>query len=274
MICYVLQGTNISPQNGILKMIFLFPRWYVNSLEGIHFYFTYWWIPKKVGCKKGNTYKSRRRIFELHLPRWSICTVSLTAICKIPRLLDGCGIWGRWSSRFAATKVTWFIWFGPQGTQVNWVYIGVLLFCQLRPTAPHFVNRDLPKNWPNKFTMISMFVKSVQSFAKRFIHERSEAYIYSPFVRVSLIWILFWYSLCPWHFLNTFLPLFLHRRHLYLLWIGHVYRLRCRWPQRSAGPGENQITEWARGVSHWASWKKSMNIYQSSTSWCFQICEF
>ena len=24
---YTLQGTNISPQNGILKMIFLFPRW-------------------------------------------------------------------------------------------------------------------------------------------------------------------------------------------------------------------------------------------------------
>ena len=23
----ILQGTNISPQNGILKMIFLFPRW-------------------------------------------------------------------------------------------------------------------------------------------------------------------------------------------------------------------------------------------------------
>ena len=27
MICYALQGTNISPQNGILKMIFRFPRW-------------------------------------------------------------------------------------------------------------------------------------------------------------------------------------------------------------------------------------------------------
>jgi len=24
---YTLQGTNISPQNGILKMLFLFPRW-------------------------------------------------------------------------------------------------------------------------------------------------------------------------------------------------------------------------------------------------------
>ena len=246
---------------------------YVNSFEGIHFYFTYWWIPKKV-VAKSNSYKSRRRIFELHLPRCIICTVSLTAICKIFRVLDGCGIWGRWSSRFAATKVTWFIRFSPRGTQVNWVYIGILLFCQLRPTAPHFVNRDWPNNWPNKSTMISMFVEWAQSFAKTVIHERSEAYIYSPFVRASLIWILFWYSLCPWHFLNTFLSLFLHRRHLYLLWIGHVYRLRCRWPQRSAGPGENQSTEWARGVSHWASWKKTMNIYQSTTSWCFQICEF
>ena len=28
-----LQGTNISPKNGILKMIFLFPRW-DSSLEG------------------------------------------------------------------------------------------------------------------------------------------------------------------------------------------------------------------------------------------------
>ena len=26
-ILYTLQGTNISPKNGILKMIFLFPRW-------------------------------------------------------------------------------------------------------------------------------------------------------------------------------------------------------------------------------------------------------
>ena len=33
-----LQGTNISPKNGILKRIFLFPRWdgYVSSLEGKH----------------------------------------------------------------------------------------------------------------------------------------------------------------------------------------------------------------------------------------------
>ena len=31
-----LQGTNISPKNGILKMIFLFPKvGYVNFLEGI-----------------------------------------------------------------------------------------------------------------------------------------------------------------------------------------------------------------------------------------------
>ena len=139
-----------------------------------------------------------------------------------------------------------------------------------------FCKQRLAEKLAQQITMISMFVEWVQSFvAKLFIHERSEVHsLYSPFGRVSLIWILFWYSLCPWHFLNTFLPLFLHRRHLYLLWIGHVYRLRCRWPQRSAGPGENQITEWARGVSHWASWKKSMNIYQSTTSWCFQICEF
>ena len=26
---YTLQGTNISPKNGILKMIFLFPRWFI-----------------------------------------------------------------------------------------------------------------------------------------------------------------------------------------------------------------------------------------------------
>ena len=33
---HTLQGTNISPKNGILKMIFLFPKvGYVNSLEGI-----------------------------------------------------------------------------------------------------------------------------------------------------------------------------------------------------------------------------------------------
>ena len=27
LVVYTLQGTNISPKNGILKMIFLFPRW-------------------------------------------------------------------------------------------------------------------------------------------------------------------------------------------------------------------------------------------------------
>ena len=97
--------------------------------------YTYWWVPKKSCCKKAIV-TTCRRIFELHLPRWIIGTVSLTAICKIPRLLDGCGIWGRWSSRFAATKVTWFIWFGPQGTQVNWVYLEFCCFAsyvQLRP---------------------------------------------------------------------------------------------------------------------------------------------
>ena len=36
-----LQGTNISPKNGILKMIFLFPRWDVNSLEGIFCFHPY-----------------------------------------------------------------------------------------------------------------------------------------------------------------------------------------------------------------------------------------
>ena len=35
---YTLQGTNISPKNGILKMIFLFPKvGYVSSLEGTHY---------------------------------------------------------------------------------------------------------------------------------------------------------------------------------------------------------------------------------------------
>jgi len=35
---FTLQGTNISPKNGILKMIFLFPRWgMLIFLEGIMF---------------------------------------------------------------------------------------------------------------------------------------------------------------------------------------------------------------------------------------------
>ena len=36
---YTLQGTNISPKNGILKMIFLFPRWDMLipwRVEGLH----------------------------------------------------------------------------------------------------------------------------------------------------------------------------------------------------------------------------------------------
>ena len=43
-----LQGTNISPQNGILKMNFPFPKvGYVNSLEGKIFQFLLLWGGKK-----------------------------------------------------------------------------------------------------------------------------------------------------------------------------------------------------------------------------------
>ena len=36
---YTLQGTNISPQNGILKMIFLFPRWDMLIAWRVNFHF-------------------------------------------------------------------------------------------------------------------------------------------------------------------------------------------------------------------------------------------
>ena len=57
-----LQGTNISPKNGILKIIFLFPKvGYVNSLEGIYIYtyvvfFVLWWQWKKQFCYPRNSH--------------------------------------------------------------------------------------------------------------------------------------------------------------------------------------------------------------------------